>query len=325
MIIILALFAFISCTKKPSAPKAGSAKAEDMLSLIPKEAKAVFFVDFHRVMEIEVLSKFIQENGSHSNYQGFIEKTGVDPQKDIYFIAGSVSGEMVQPKQKGMVIINLKYNRDSILSLLKEKGGKELLLSEKEYDGFTIYSIKENQKEGACFSFIDESNILAGDEAEVKSSIDVFRGKKDNVFKNKEISSLLAKTNKEALFWGAVVFPPEAMNKVVEQSPMLSSLESLTSASIYFDYRDKNIVAEIKAMSTDQAKHQEIADFLNGIKSMAAMITIQNLNAAEILDRIEITSGPDHVKIYASFPEGFVEELGGKLKAAPSPAPPLKK
>lgn len=323
MATIFALFSFTACGEKSTAPKAGSAKAEDMLSLIPKDVRAIFFIDFHRVMGIEVLSKALKEDEGNKDYQEFMEKTGIDPQKDIYFIAGGVSGEMEKAKQKVVVIINLKYNKDSLLPLITEKKGKEEELKEEEYNGFRIYSLKKGE-EGPSFCFIDNSNILAGDETEVKSVIDVLQKKGENVFKNEPLSALIAKTNKEALFWAAAVMPPEAMDKIVSTNPLLSALKTVSSASLYFDYRDKNIMAEIKAMSSDPSKNQEIADYLNNWKTMGALVTIQDFNLGEVLNKIEITSGPDHVRIYINVPESFIEELTAKFKKGKEKTPEKK-
>jgi hypothetical protein len=323
MAIIFALFSFTACGEKSTAPKAGSAKADDMLGLIPKDVRAIFFIDFHRVMGIEVVSKALKENKSNKEYQEFIEKTGIDPQKDIYFIAGGVSGEMEKAKQKAVVIINLKYNKDSLFPLIKEKIGKEEELREEEYKGFKIYIGKKGE-EGPSFCFVDNSNILAGDAAEVKSVIDILQKKGENVFKSEPLSALIVKTNKEALLWGAVVIPPEAMDKIVSTNSMLNALKAINAASFYFDYRDKNIMAEIKAMSSDASKNQELADYLNNWKTIGSLLTIQDFNLGEVLNKIEITPGPDHVRIYINFPETFIEELTAKFKKGKETKPEKK-
>jgi len=326
--IIFILLSFISCSEKPAAPKAGSAKALDMLSLLPKDTRAVFFLDFHQMMSIEAVSKAIQEDENKINYQEFITKTGIDPQKDIYFIAGALSGEMEKTKQKALVIINLKYNKDTLFSLISEKIGKEAELQEQEYNGFKIYTLKKGEQ-GFSFSFIDESNIFAGDEIQVKSGIDVLRRKEENVFKNEALSALITKTNKEAIFWGAVVVPPGVMDEVMTKAPLeasaLDALKAVSAASLYLDYRNKNIMAEIKFMSSDASKNQAAADYLNQIKTLGAMVTIQDFNLGEVLNRIEITSEPDHVRIYISIPENFINELSAKLKKPKPSEQPAKK
>jgi hypothetical protein len=354
--VIFALCSFTSCEEGLFVSKAGPADAENALKLIPKDVMAVFFIDIHRVMTIEFINNLIKEKESDetsdelTDFQEFKAKTGIDPGKDINFIVGAITGETEKGKKEGVGIINLTYNKDLLLSTIKEElakekeeehekkaeeeeGEEEHELIEEEYNGFTIYTVREECEEeeeeehgeeekehgkkhekGGSFSFLDESNIAVGNENSVKSVIDVLQKKKENVFKNEEFSSLLTKIDKEAIFWGAALIPPEAINEVISEKPELIILEAVNAASVSLDYKNKNIIADIKIMSSDPMKNQELADNLNGYKSMAALIQIQDLNMAEILDRIEITSFPDHVKIYTSFAEDLPQTIIDKLK-----------
>ncbi len=361
--VIFALCSFTSCEEGLFVSKAGPANAENALKLIPKDVMAIFFIDIHRVMTIEFINNLIKEKKSDetsdelTDFQEFKAKTGIDPAKDINFIVGAITGETEKGKEEGVGIINLTYNKDLLLSLIKEGLAKEKEeehekqaeeehgekeeheMIEKEYNGFTIYTIREEGDEeegeegeeeeehgeeekehgkkhekGGSFSFLDESNIVAGNENAVKSVIDVLQKKKENVFKNEGFSSLLTKIDKEAIFWGAALIPPDAINEVISEKPELIILEAVNAASVSLDYKNKNIIAAIKIMISDPLKNQELADNLNGYKSMAALIQIQDLNMAEILDRIEITSFPDHVKIYTSFPEDLPQTIIDKLK-----------
>jgi hypothetical protein len=213
----------------------------------------------------------------------------------------------------------------------EEEGEEEHKLIEEEYNGFTIYTVKEEceeeeehgeekeehgekHEEGESFSFLDKSNIAVGNKNAIKSVIDVLANKKESVLKNEGLSALLAKINKEAMFWGAAFIPSEAIKEAISEKPELVILEAVNAASISLDYKNANIIADIKIMSSDPMKNQELADNLNGYKSMGALIQIQDLNMAEILDRIEITSFPDHVKIYTSFPEDLPQTIIDKLK-----------
>ncbi len=352
--VIFALCSFTSCEEGLFVSKAGPANAENALKLIPKDVMAVFFIDIHRVMTIEFINNLIKEKESDetsdelTDFQEFKAKTGIDPEKDINFIVGAITGETEKGKEEGVGIVNLTYNKDLLLSLIKEELAKEKEeehekqaeeehgekeeheMIEEEYNGFTIYTVREECEEeehgeeekehgkkhekGGSFSFLDESNIAVGNENSVKSVIDVLQKKKENVFKNEGFSSLLTKIDKEAIFWGAALIPPDAINEVISEKPELIILEAVNAASVSLDYKNKNIIADIKIMSSDPMKNQELADNLNGYKSMAALIQIQDLNMAEILDRIEITSFPDHVKIYTSFPEDLPQTIIDKLK-----------
>jgi hypothetical protein len=46
---------------------------------------------------------------------------------------------------------------------------------------------------------------------------------------------------------------------------------------------------------------------------MGAMIQIQDFNFGEVLDRIEITSAPDHVRIFAGYPDDFFNDFMSKF------------
>jgi len=308
--LIFVFFSFFSCEKKPSAPKAGSASADDMLSLIPADAKGVFFVNFNKAMTTEIVSNAIKEDKNYQKYQEFVEMTGIDPQKDVYFVAVSVTEAMEKEKTKGAAIINLKYDKETLLSLIKAKAAEEgQELQEEEYSGVLIYAWKEENGDKPYFSFIDDSNIIAGDDTGVKSIIDVLQKKKENVFKNEALSALIEKANKDAMLWGAILIPPEAMSKAASQNPMLSSLEGINAVSMYFDYKNKNIIAEIKVISSDEAKNQQVADLLNGLKAMGGMAATEKPEIGELINKIEITSTEDHVKIYASIPEDLINKL----------------
>ncbi len=365
--VIFALCSFTSCEEGLFVSKAGPVDAENALKLIPKDVMAVFFIDIHRVMTIEFINNLIKEKESDetsdelTDFQEFKAKTGIDPEKDINFIVGAITGKTEKGKEEGVGIVNLTYNKDLLLSLIKEElakeneeehekqaeeeehaeeeeGEEEHKLIEEEYNGFVIYTVKdeceeeceeeeeeekhgeekeehgEKHEEGESFSFLDKSNIVLGNKNAIKSVIDVLANKKESILKNKELSALLTKIDKEAIFWGAALIPPDAINELISEKPELTILEAVNAASVSLDYKNKNIIADIKIISSDPMKNQELADNLNGYKSMAALIQIQDLNMAEILDRIEITSFPDHVKIYTSFPEDLPQTIIDKLK-----------
>ena len=140
IVLAFILFASISCGKKSVIPEAGKAKAEDILSLIPKEAKGVFFVDIHKAMNLEVANKTIKEDENYQKLEEFIEKTGIDPKKDIFFAAIGIMGGTEPGKEKGVIIVNMKYDKDTLISLIKEKADEEEQnITEEEYMDFTLY------------------------------------------------------------------------------------------------------------------------------------------------------------------------------------------
>jgi hypothetical protein len=324
LIFLLAVVGFLACEKKVETPTAGSASPDDMLSLLPMNAKGVFLVNVNQAMAIDVADKAIKESDDYQKYLEFIEKTGVDPQNDIYYVAAAMTAGFGEQEEKGVAIVNMKYDKEKILPLIKEKIAEEddKELMEAEYSGMTIYMVKEDEEEEkeekgkdheeGAFVFLDNSNIVIGNEEDVKIVIDISQKKADNVFKNQALADLLAKTNKEGILWGAILIPSEAVEKAASENPMMSSFETVEAATLLFDYKNQNVLAEIKLMSDDEDKNKQIADALNGFRAIGGMAAAKKPELGELLNKIEISSTADHVKVYCSLPE----ELLNKLKSA---------
>lgn len=311
-LIFLALA--ISCAKKPAAPQAGQAKAEDMMSFFPKSTRGLIVIDVHRIMQTEVAQKAIEEDKNFQKYQEFIQETGIDPKKDVFFfIAGLGSNEATGNKQEGVAVLNLRYNRDLLLSKVKKES---IEIQETDYNGVRLYHGSEAEEEKPFSgAFLDDSNIVVGNDALVKGVIDVYQKKADNILKNPEMASLLKGVNKTAMVYGAFLVPPEALIEAASKNPMLSPFESVNAVLLAFDYRDKAFEAEIKAQSADAEKNKQMAEALTGFKALGSAAAAKNPELGELLKGIEIVSASDHVKISASLSEVLLEHLAQKMKS----------
>ncbi len=311
-IVLMVMAGFTSCTKSV-APKAGNAQAENMLKLLPVDADGVFFIDLERAMETEFAKKTIVED---EDIQAFIEQTGIDPVEDLFFLAGAVTQKgSEEEKEQVAVILNLNYVKDNLLNLITEKAQEEgQEISETDYEGHTIYGMWEDDKE-ISFAFIDESNILFGDKTQAQSILDVIDKKKENFTSNETLADLVGKTDKEAIFWGAILFAPDSLDEMTEDNPMLQDLKNLQAASLAFNYKNQAVIADIKLMGGDETKNKNLADFLTGIKGLAGMMAAESPEIGELMNAISITSGPENVQISAN----ISEELLNKLKSAIKP------
>lgn len=305
--IVFVVIAGLTSCGKSEVPKAGNAQAENMLKLLPANADGVFFIDLARAMEMEFARKEITED---EDIQAFIEQTNIDPLKDIFFLAGAVTQkENEEDKEKVAVILNLNYDKDKILALIREKAQEEgQEISETEYEGYTIYGMWEDDKE-VSLAFIDESNILVGDKTQTQAIIDVILKKTDNFYSNEILANLVSKTDKQAILWGAIHFAPESLAEMTADNPMLQDLKNLQAASISFNYKNQAILADIKLMGGDETKNKSLADFLTGIKGLAGIMAAEKPEIGVLMNAITITSGPEHVQISANIPEELLNSL----------------
>ena len=315
----LVLIGLMSCAKT-EAPKAGSAKATDMLSLLPVDAKGAIIVDVHRIMQTEFAKNSIAQSKDKAKYEEFIQTTGIDPQQDIFFFVGAVMGEIGQKEPDGAGLLNMKYDQSKILALAQKEGAQ---LTQEDYNGLTVYKTEAGEEpKPLSFIFLDDSNILLGTDAAVRKVVDVYQKKAENIWKNENISALLKGMNTEAMVWGGFAIPPDTMKEASSQNPMLGAFSDIRSLVLSFDYKDSSLLAEIKAMSPDPEKNKQMSDALNGFKALGAGAAAKEPLWGDLLNRIEISSAPEFVKISASLPEELIKNLGEKMKSKKPEAEP---
>lgn len=306
LILGLAIVVLVSC-QQGMAP-AGSASPEDVLKYLPVDAQGVFFVDIHGAMATGAADRFMQGDEDLAKYMEFVEKTGIDPKEDVFYVAAAIVSED-PTKQKGAAVINLKYEEEKILALMEEEA--EAPPVTEDYSGTTLYTWKDKDENG--FAFLDASNVVVGDITSVKACVDVMQKNRDNVFKNEALAQLLTKTDKDTLFWGAMLIPPKALEEAAAGNPRLEALKSLTAIILNFDYRSSTIMANIKALSNDAVKNKQIAEMLTGFKAMGAMLAVQNPDIGTLLDSIVISAADDHVLISANIPEELLQKLKSEI------------
>jgi len=314
-ILLFAMLLVVSCGPKTTVPKAGSASPDDLIGMLPVNSQGVFYIDIHAAMSTELAGKAIEDAAKKEDFQKFLAATGIDLKEDVHALAISVAGDLGGKDTEGAAVLNLKYNKEQILTIIKAKAeeeGKSLI--EQDYNGIMMYKM-EAKDDDPFFVFYDDSNIIVGNETQAKACIDVAQKKMDNVFKNAELTALLKKTNKKAMFWGAILFPPELMDKAASENPMMGNIKDVKALALFFDYKKSNLLTEIKVFSTDPTKNKQMADFLTGIKGLGGMVAAEKPEVGELLNAIEIGAGDDFVKISATIPEALIKTLMEKEKA----------
>ncbi|MCP2619633.1 hypothetical protein NLC35_00050 [Candidatus Aminicenantes bacterium AC-334-K16] len=317
LLVPILILGTLSCKKKETAPVAGKAEPVDMLILLPQESQAVFFGNLGKLMNLKTVNEAIQKDENYQKYQEFIQQVGIDPQKDVYYACGALIVDPETQKQYGAGVVNLKYDPEKVLTYIKAQAEKEGNgeFREEDYNGVTIYigPTKENEEEGG-FAFLDNSNIIVGTTEGIKAIIDVAQGKRPNCKTNENLMNLLMNVNQEAIFWGGGFFPSEKMDKMATQNPMMANLRAVKAGTIAFDYDNQTYSTEIKIFSDDEQKVKQLADFVNGLKSMGAMAAAQKPVFGELLNNIQINSEPDKIIISLELTEDLLHRLEAESK-----------
>lgn len=312
---LIVLFAmFLASCAPPLSIKAGSATAESLVRLLPKTALGVIAIDVNRAMATPSVSKMLQNPQAKQKYDEFVKLTGIDPMKDVYFVVMGLTATPNATGQEGGGIVNLKYNKDSFLAIMKEKAPE---FQSESYNGVAIYSNLDGAKtkQTTWAAFLDDSNILFGSEAGVKGIIDVHQKKAESVMKNAAMAGILKSVDKAAMAWGAFSIPPDLVKKGAESIPQLKVLEGVTALTISFDYRLSKFIADIRTAGGTKEQNTSLASTLNGLKGLGAMMGGQEPALAELLNGIEISSGQDFVRLYVSVSEDVMDKLGKAAQA----------
>ena len=305
--VIFMAIGLVACMDQGSI-KAGSATGKSILRLIPATARVVLMVDIHRSMTADMVQNVLKDEKTKQKYDGFIKMAGLDPMKDIYIVAVGWAGNPTGGSQEGVIVINLKYNKDTLLARIKETAKD---IREETYNGVTLYEGSAAANMGhaaAAGAFLDDSNIVVGSAKSVRAAVDVFQKKADSVDKNPEMKKLFKAVNMSANVWGAAVIPQEMLKSQAEKNPMLKDLVGLTGLTMSFDYANKTLTAEIQGLGGAKEQNKTLAEKLTALKGMGALMGGQQPVLAEILNKIEISSSADSVKIYAGIPSELLEK-----------------
>jgi hypothetical protein len=312
--LTMLLAVFLTACAPPASIKAGSATGDALVRLLPKTTSGVMAIDVHRAVGTASAAKALENPQAKQKYDEFVKMAGIDPMKDVYFVVMGLAATANAMGQEGGVIVNLKYNKDSLLAVMKEKAPE---FRTESYNGVTIYSDLDGSetKQTTRAAFLDDSNILVGSEAGVKGIIDVHQKKAESVMKNDNMKAILKKVDKSAIAWGAFAIPPELIKKGAESIPQLKDLEGVKALTMSFDERLSKYIADIRTMGGTEEQNKNLGDTLNGLKGLGSMMGGQEPAFGEFLNAVEISSGKDFTRLYISLSQEVLDKLGQAAQA----------
>jgi hypothetical protein len=294
--------------------------------MLPENASGVILVNFKKLTQLEFFDKMIKEEDEKAdkpgevfeNYQDFVDKTGIDLKKDVSSMAVAFMGKLAgagKGEPDMVAVASLNYDKNKIMALVKEKGGK---VSEETYNNVPVFKVSEEGKD-MMFSFISDNFAAFGIPDGVKKVIDLSKGTGKSVMDNEKMKPFLDKLKPGAVVSFVIEFPEEA--KKVHEGGMFKMDMSKAEAILGFiDYANKAWNGEIKLISHNEEGNQQLVSTLNTFKMMGGAAGPE---VAELLEKITISAAADSVKLEVTIPDELVEKLRkkieGKTKEAMTP------
>lgn len=305
---------------------AGGGGEMALFSLLPDNATGVFSVNFKKMAQLDFFDKMIKEAEQKEskkpgelfeNYQDFVDKTGIDPKKDIHGMVFGLYGQLGAKEPDPVFLANLNYTRDTLLSIIKEKAPG---YTEETYEGVAVHKFKDEKGEDMALSFLTENIIAAGRPDLLMKVIDIHKGKSQGITASESMKPHFDKIKSGAIVTFIFGFPQEA-KKVHDSGMFKLDLTKAEAIVGYIDYADKTFTAEIKMISPNEEANQQLVDTLNGLKMMAAA---GGPEVEEVVKNMDLKASADFVKLKVTVTEELMEKLRTKMAGTMAPPPPTQ-
>lgn len=327
-VFVLTLLLISGCGEKAPTTAGGV----NLFSLLPDNATGVVYMNFESLAKLELFDKMIKEAKEKKadkpgkvfkDYQDFVDKTGIDPKKDIHAVAIGFLGKIGSGAEPDVAVVaNLNYNKDKLLTALKE--GEEKF-TEEDYKGITIIQGVDEHGKDFALAFVNESIIAGGKIEGVKKVVDLSKGEGQNILANAKMKSYIEKFKSGAIASFVIDFPEEG--KKVQETPMFKA--DLSKAEVIVgqvDYTGSAWEGEIAVVCPNEEGNKQLVNTLNGLKGLAAM---GGPEVAELVNNINLSASADQITLTFNITDELVDKLKKKMEEkakgmAPPPPPPTE-
>ncbi len=324
--LVLVMLLLVPACKKKAPGQLGS---EAMLAMVPEGPAMIMAFNFQQFAALDLFDKMIKDDWQKNpkagkafkDYQDFVKQTGIDLQKDVYAVVAAVYGgfDSENPEVAGMV--NLKYDPDKLLAVLKQN---QVFAGDEKYRGLNMYTLKdEDARKDMRLVFLNKANIVFGSPLQVKKAVDLNLDKGKSVLQTASLMKYVDKLDKKSMFWLAVGAIPDKIKNAPAGGMMPVDLSKAEAFTAFLDYKGKTFSGEFRLISFNEAGNKQIADMLNGLKSLGAMGSAKDPDLAQLLNSIQLSSAADHIKLTFSLSEELMNKMSAKAKdKARAMAPP---
>jgi len=315
--LVCALLLVMPACKKKAAGQLGS---EGTLALVPEGAVMLLAFDFQQFADLALFDKMLKDDWQKNsgpgqvfaNYQDFVQKTGIDLKKDVYSVVAGVYGELSGDNSQMLGMVNLKYDKDKLLGLLRQNN---VIVAEDNYRGLGLYTLKgDDDKKIVRLVFLNANSIAMGTEAQVKQAVDLAQGSGKSVLKNAAMMKYVDKLKKDSMFWLAIGNIPDKIKNAPAGGMMPVDLSKAEAFIGYLDYKGKTFSGEFQLISNNEQGNKQIVEMLNGLKALGAMGSAKEPELGQLLNGIQLSSSAEAIKLAFSLSEELMNKLSDKAK-----------
>lgn len=294
--------------------------AQTAVEFLPKESEFVLKVNVKKIFDIpNTREKLLSETQKPTNKKGFdefVDKTGLDPFKDIDSITLFVTGPFDLEKPSGAAILKGKFKTEKFKeSILKDpKTAKEVKLSDTK-DGF--YSIVPNDPEDKFCGAFNKHLVIAGTEKEVDSVKKIYNKKGGALAPANALYGLARSFNSDAVISAAGTLN-QNLKQTIAASEQLAPISYLDSFSFEIMFT-KNLTLELSGTVDKKENLEEVQVLFNGylaaLKTVAANAGPNSPQSKEmealksIVENISVNAKDKTIRIKAVISEAVMKTI----------------
>jgi hypothetical protein len=296
--------------------KAAPPSLSDAWGQLPSDCQFIFGMNVQKFVASPVYAKFKQKQSGQvgSDLSQFINATGVDPERDIYYL---VAAGRVKEKSKGagVVITVGKFNRNAIASFIRSKSSPIIT----EYNGMQVWMIPEGKGNtiDKGIVFLSETQLAFGDLESLKAVLDIRTKGDKNILSNAKMASLINSISPDEMLWFAGDADGVLANTPM-MNPMGTKIPSIQNIVGTFNVTD-SVMGKITATALDADSALKLADAMRGIIALGQLTANQNPDLQMILGGLKISQNNSQVSLALSFSADLLDKLDQASKKMRKP------
>jgi hypothetical protein len=285
---------------------------QGLLNLVPQgvQVLAGFQVDQGKA---SALGQYVLLRAEHDSpqFQKLIDATGFDPRRDLQHVLIAGWGGVADGAHRGVVLARGTFDRARIKQAVLAQGGNVY-----GFQGFDIISSKNDSSH--CFTLLDSTLAVVGDQATVKS---VISNRNSPATLDSELEKRVHSVINGNEAWFASIIPgtqlPLARRAIPAEQrnagqASKAAIQGIVQSSGSIHLTPDSVEIAFDALTRTEKDAQSLCDVVRFFASMVQMQRQSQTHAAllaPVLDKMQLTTGGNTVHLALSIPENTVEKL----------------
>ena len=281
------------------------------LGSIPSNYQFVFGINVQKFAQSPAYAKFQQNNPMGNDLAVFVEKTGLNPMRDISYLVGA-GNSREKSGDKGIVIVSGRFSKEAIVSYIRSKSS----VIEEPYGGTSVMMFPEPQSDAVKkgLAFVNDQEIALGDLESLKAVLDIRGQESKSILSNETMAPLIRSIGPDEMFW----FAGDAagvLAKTPATAPLAASAATIKSIVGTVNIGDA-LTGKITATAFSSEEALKLADAIRGLIALGQLAANRNPELKALFGGLAVSQNSAQVSVDLNFPADLLAKMQQSSQAA---------